>query len=352
MNEKVTVVIADDSPIVRSVLLKILSSDPGIEVVGVASNGMEALDLVKRLNPSVLCTDLHMPKMDGMELTRRVMQESPLPIIVISVSVVKDKQQNIFELLDAGAVDVFAKPSGGFKPDSEEAKELVEKIKIVAGIRVIRKNHFKHQAETRSKGPGSSPAVIAIGASTGGPQILHTIFSQLPEDFPLPILCVQHISNGFLESLITWLDESTPLHVAIAHQGEIPKPGHIYFPQENHHLVVNNQGRLRNLDAPPVGNHRPAINVMFNSLPGYYGKNILTLLLSGMGEDGVEGLQHIARSGGVTIAQDEATSVVFGMPKAAIALGIVNKVLSMEKIPEALVRYALEHSRRLTGTSA
>jgi two-component system chemotaxis response regulator CheB len=338
MNKTISVVIADDSPIVRTALQRICASDPEVDVVGMASNGLEALALVKKHNPSVLCTDLHMPKMDGLELTRRVMNEHPVPILVISISVIEGKQENIFDLLEAGAIDVFEKPRGGFKPDSDEARELLKKIKLIAGIRVIRKNHSKQPLEApRSR---AASAVVAIGASTGGPQVLHQIFGQLPKSFPLPILCVQHISPGFLESLITWLDENTPLQVAVARQGERPQPGHIYFPEEQRHLVVNEEGCLENLSSPAVGGHRPAVTMLFNSLPAYYGSNVLAVLLTGMGEDGAEGMCAVAREGGLTIAQDQASSVVFGMPKAAIERGIVKQVLPVGEIAGALQQYA------------
>jgi len=339
----IRVLLVDDSPVALTILQRLLSTAPEIEVVGTARHGREALALIPQLQPAVICTDLHMPVMDGLALTREVMLRYPRPILVVSVSVQQDNAQNIFRLLDAGAIDVCPKPRSGLASDYEPVRqELIDKIKILAGVVVFRKHR---SASPTPAAPNNGPPplvrpaavrIVAIGASTGGPQALQTILTALPPDFPVPILCVQHISDGFLQGLVDWLAAQCRLKVQIAPPGELPVPGTIYFPQEHTHLEIDAQGRLRCSLAPPLAGHRPAVTVTFQSIARHYGSAAVGVLLTGMGRDGAEGMQAIAQTAGITIAQDEESCAVFGMPQQAIALGAAQYVLPVHDIARTL----------------
>lgn len=366
----IRVLLVEDSPVALTILKRMLASSPDVDVVGTACNGVEAMELIPARQPQVICTDLHMPKMDGLELTRRVMAQYPRPILVVSASVhAENDAQTVFQLLQAGALDVFPKPEIGLPSEYEQVKrELIGRIKVLAGVKVftrhsiirslnessdlssgeaiIRSPSIKHPVSNYSGSKSLSnsitqniysPRVVAIGASTGGPQALHMILKQIPVHFPIPILCVQHISEGFLQGLVSWLATECSLRMVVAQPGDIPKPGVVYFAPEQHHLQLDSQGRLLMSNTPPVSGHRPSVTVLFQSVAAYYRRSAVGILLTGMGRDGAEGLQAIAHMGGLTIAQDEQTCVVFGMPKEAIVLGAAQLVLPISEIAPALV---------------
>ncbi|MDO8369613.1 MAG: chemotaxis-specific protein-glutamate methyltransferase CheB [Candidatus Nitrotoga sp.] len=339
----IRVLLVDDSLITLAILKRILSSSPEIQVVGTAINGREALDLIPSLQPDVICTDLHMPVMDGLELTREVMDKFPRPILVLSISVRKDQTTNIFKLLEAGAIDVMIKPHGtDAGVDELDARELIGKIKILAGVVAIRKSRKEPPATPSGKRDvplieAAPPKIIGIGASTGGPQAFQEILSHLPGNFPLPLLCVQHVSEGFLQGMVDWLAGKTPLKIMIAATGVLPQPGTVYFPREGTHLTLDSEGRLECSSTLPYGGYRPSISVTFQSLAQHYGKSAAGVLLTGMGRDGVDGMQAITQAGGVTIAQDEESSIIFGMPKEAIAANAAHYVLPLPKIAPALL---------------
>jgi two-component system chemotaxis response regulator CheB len=322
-----------------------LSVAPEIQVVGTARNGREALELIPQLQPAVICTDLHMPVMDGLELTKEVMRQHPRPILVVSVSVQQENTQHIFRLLEAGAIDVCPKPRSGLVSEYKQlTQELIGKIKILADVASVRKprNVSSVPASPDTVRPVcTGPAavrIVAIGASTGGPQALQTILTQLPADFHAPVLCVQHISDGFLRGLVDWLASQCRLKVQVARSGELPVPGTIYFPPERSHLEIDARGRLMSSLAPPLEGHRPSVTVTLRSIARYYGSTAVGVLLTGMGQDGAAGMQAIAQVSGITIAQDEASCVVFGMPKQAIALGAVQYVLPVHQIAPTLTQ--------------
>lgn len=357
MGQKIIkVLIVEDSPIVTLILRRILALSPEIQVVGTAGNGLEALEMMPKVQPDVICTDLHMDKMNGLELTQTVMATTPKPILVISASVQEENQENVFKLLEAGAVDIFPKPAAGLKSDYDRAaQELISKIKILSGVSVFTHRHPKSNSRgglnrEKLQRPVHNDddnrklyKIVAIGASTGGPQALYNICSQLPASLPVPVICVQHISEGFLQGLVDWLAGGCNLPVRIADSGEFPKAGTIYFSPERYHLLLNDKGRFVYSHAPGEGGHRPSITVMMKSMAQYYGKRTVGVLLTGMGRDGADGMQAIAHAGGFTIAQDEETCVVFGMPKEAIALGGVQKILPVTAIAPLLSRLILNH---------
>ena len=344
----IKVLLVEDSPVAVEILQRILKSSPEIIVVGTARNGQEALDLIPKLEPQVICTDFHMAKMDGLELTRQVMTKYPRPILVISNSVQADDPQNIFKLMQAGAIDIFPKPIGGTNLDYDRIKEsLITKIKILAGVKVFTKplpkitppkSEMVQTTEPQLIKSSSAIKIVAIGASTGGPQALQKVLSPLAKDFPVPIICTQHISEGFLQGLVNWLALECRLKVKIATEGELPFPGTVYFAPDGYHLELNSLGKFIYTNSGMVDGHCPSATVMFKSVVKFYGKATLGILLTGMGKDGAIGMKAISQAGGITIAQDEASSVVFGMPKEAIALGGIQYILPVQEIAPSLLK--------------
>lgn len=337
--------LVEDSPVALTILKRILETAADIEIVGTAQTGLEALSLIPVVQPDVICTDLHMPQMNGLELTAQIMDQHPRPILVVSASVQEEDTHHIFQLLEAGAVDVLPKPRAGLDPDSLSLQQsLIDKVKVVSGVRVFKKRRSRSAPAPLPVSTGIKmstpcrPKILAIGASTGGPLALQTILAQLPKDFPIPIVCVQHISSGFLSGLIDWLAMQCPLAVQIADPGARPEPGKIYFPPERQHLILNDQGRFACSGATPTDSHCPSITLTFNSIARFYGRRAIGVLLTGMGRDGAEGMQAIAQAGGLTIAQDEATSVIFGMPKEAIALNAARHILPVDTIGSTLIQ--------------
>jgi two-component system chemotaxis response regulator CheB len=345
----IRVLLVEDSQITLVILRRILKSSPEIEVVGEARTGLEALELIPTVQPDVICTDLHMPKMDGLEFTSEVMALYPRPILVISSWVQEEDTPHVFHLLEAGALDIFPKPSSGLTTDDKLLnQELINKIQILSGVKVFKKkrkstSQVKH-LETFSSKSYLKPKIVVIGASTGGPQAINELFAQLPSNFPVPVICVQHISSGFLQGFIDWLATRCRLPIKIAKPGDMPKTGTIYFPPEQQHLELDDQGRFICSNSPPLDGHRPSATVTFKSVAKFYGDATVGILLTGMGRDGAEGMQCIAQSGGLTIAQDEATSVIFGMPKEAIDLGAVKLVLPIGAIAPKLLELLQKQS--------
>ncbi|WP_341731460.1 chemotaxis-specific protein-glutamate methyltransferase CheB [Microcoleus sp. EPA2] len=357
MLSPIKVLLVEDSPVVTIILKRIFDASPEIKVVGTACNGLEALELIPKLQPQVICTDLNMAPMNGLEFTQEVMKKYPLPILVISASVQADDTQNVFQLLKAGALDVFPKPMGGSASDYNGlANQLVAKIKILSGVKVFTRHQKFVPTEPLNKNVTKinqlpvSPyqflpenvkpptiKLLVIGASTGGPQALHAIISKLPANFPVPVICIQHISEGFLQGLVDWLGYESKLPVKIAAVGELPQAGTVYFPPEKFHLELDSKGRFVYSEAPPVGGHCPSVTVTFKSVANFYSRAAAAVLLTGMGRDGADGMLAIAKVGGLTIAQDEATSVVFGMPKEAIALSAVQQILPISAIAPFLL---------------
>ena len=354
----IKVLLVEDSPVALEILQRLLKSSPRITVVGTARNGKEALDLIPKVQPDVICTDLHMAVMDGLELTQQVMAKNPIPILAISNSVQADDTNNIFQVLQAGALDIFPKPTTGRESDYEQVKaQLISKIEILSGVSVFTKplkdlTAVERRRNSTSVGKSSwmeatvegannaksSIRMVAVGASTGGPQALQKLFSQLPSHFPVPVICTQHISEGFLQGLVSWLATECQVKVKIARDGETPLAGTIYFAPEKSHLEFNSLGKFTlNRAAGVMDGHRPSVTVMFRSAAQFYGKGTIGVLLTGMGKDGATGIQAIAQAGGTTIAQDEASSIVFGMPKEAIALGAVQHILPIQNIAPFLL---------------
>ncbi len=347
------VVLVEDSPVALEILQRLLNSSPDVDVVGVARDGVEGLEVITKTKPDVICTDLLMENMDGLELTKRVMADDPRPILVISNFVQKTDVDNVFRLLQAGAADVFPKPSTDSPTDYERLKAaLVAKIKVLSSMKVTAKR--QQQAPSSLGKPNTSAAfsgnkplmtnvssrvkVITLGASTGGLQSIQKILAQLPPNFPLPIICTVHVSTGVLSGLVKWLSSECPLKAKVAEVGESPAPGTVYFAPEKCDLEIDMRGKFIYSNCPVDNKHCPSISVAFKSIAKYYGRATAGVLLSGIGRDGAEGLQAIAQAGGITIAQDEKGGAAYGMVKEAMSLNAVQQVLTIEKIAPFLLK--------------
>lgn len=345
--EPIRVLLVDDSPTALAMLGRMLEGVPDIRVVATAQNGREALAAAQQHDPTVVITDLYMPVMDGLEFTRRLMSTAPRPILAVSVAVREPDSPQAFRLLEAGAVDLFPKPAAG-TPEEFEARrqELIRKVRILSGVRVFRKHPGMGVATESASGerpgvPGTLPQaarLVVVGASTGGPQALCALFSQLPAEYPVPVVCVQHISTGFLQGLLDWLRGRCPLRFVMLKEAARPLPGTVYFPPEDRHLLVDARGVLVPSHAAPVGGHRPSITVSMESAAAAFGREVVAALLTGMGEDGVDGLEAVHRAGGFTMAQDPASSVVYGMPARAVERGVVHRTLAPEDMGRLLAR--------------
>ena len=360
----IKVLVVEDSPVVREFLVFILDSDPDIRVVGTAHDGEEALDAVKRYRPDVITMDIHMPKMDGLEATRRIMETDPTPIVIVSGSTDPHENTKTFRAMEAGALAVLIRPDGIGHPDYETtARELVQTVKLMSEVKVVRRwpqTRREPILPSAAQGlmgkpasvPGKIPAkikVIALGASTGGPPVLQTILAMLPRNFPLPILIVQHMASGFVASFVEWLAQSSGLPVHVAVNGELMLPGHIYVAPDESQMKVEHGGKIVVAQDKPENGLRPSVSYLFRSLAEVYGSGAVAGLLTGMGRDGAEELRVLKEKGAVTFAQDKDSSVVHGMPGEAIKLDAATFVLSPDKIAAVLVNLANHRGKNING---
>jgi two-component system, chemotaxis family, protein-glutamate methylesterase/glutaminase len=348
------VLVTEDSVVARALLVSIINRDPGLEVVGEARDGEQAVKLAAELKPDVITMDVHMPKVDGLEATRRIMTETPTPIVVISAIDPKDVKMS-FEAMGSGALAVLAKPSGPTASDfNERAAEITSTVKNMAGVRVVKRRprlgsptadrrpptaEVPPTPDTRHPAPATRRRieVVAIGSSTGGPDALGKIIRALPATAPVPILIVQHITVGFHQGLVDWLNNVTPLTVKLGEEGHTPRPGEVILAPGEHHMSLDGMKRIKLTEESPVRGHRPSATHLFRSVAKVYGANALGVILTGMGDDGADGLVDLRRAGGWVIGQDEATCVVYGMPREAAARGAVTEVLPLPEIAGAIV---------------
>lgn len=356
----IRVLIAEDSPVARELLVSILQSAPGIQVVGTARNGAEAVRLTQRLKPDIITMDVHMPELDGIAATRQIMAETPRPIVMLSASLEKNRRNLTITALQAGALLVTEKPGLNDPPEMHEI--LIHQLKLMVEVKVVRRWGNGEQrgahiqpASLRTEGPlrtTGQPALtkpvepkrngqaeiqlVAMAASTGGPGVLAKLLSELPADFPAPILIVQHISAGFGAGLAAWLNQQTPLEVRLARLGDEPQAGQVLLAPDNYHMQLNRQGLVGLNQMPPEYGLRPSANVLFHSVAQVYGATALGIILTGMGSDGAAGLRAMRQAGALTLAQDKDSCVVFGMPAVAIELGAVEQILSPAQIGAAV----------------
>ena len=353
MSERVRVLVVDDSALMRKLIPIILSRDPGIEVVGTAMDGAFALKKIEELQPDVVTLDLEMPRMDGIETLRLIMRSAPLPVILFSTHS-KEGAYSTFKALAFGAIDFVAKPKDAAAGNLDAiAEQLIEKVKVAkrAGGKRLQVPPIEEVARS-SKKPGRNPIppnrVIAIGISTGGPNALQFVLSQIPGEFTGTILVVQHMPEGFTEMFAKRLDECCQLDVHEARSGDLLLAGRVLICPGNRHMMVRHmpRGDMAVLsDAPPVNGHRPSADVLFHSVAQEFGPSAVGIIMTGMGEDGAEGLGAIKNAGGITIAQSEDTCVVGGMPRAAITRGFASKVVPLDALASFLVtNYHVERS--------
>jgi two-component system chemotaxis response regulator CheB len=340
----IRVLVAEDSITARELLVEILRSDPtGLMVVGEAKNGLEAVEMTRRLRPDVVTMDIRMPVLDGYEATRQIMAEAPTPVVIVSGRDVLEVESSL-EAVRAGALAVIEKPAGPGAADFEErARTLLENVRAMAGLKLVRR--FPERPRTiapapRARAPGGTIGrirAVAIATSTGGPAAVQAIFSGLPAGFPVPILVVQHITKGFVGGLATWLGRGSRIRVKVAEADEPMVPATAYLAPDERHLGVGPSGRILISSAAAVDGFRPSGTFLFDSAARALGAAALGVILTGMGRDGVEGLARLKACGGRVIAQDEASSVVFGMPAAAIEAGLADEVVALEEVARRFV---------------
>jgi len=341
----INVLIIEDSPSAAQLLTHIFSSDNEMNVVGTAENGADGIRLVDKLRPDVISMDINMPIMDGFETTRRIMSSHPTPIVVVSSMYDDDAVALSFKAIDAGALNIINKPSvTSGEGQSRVAQDMLNMFKAMAGVKVIKRTYSKPAPDVNV-----SPVVVrgapkikivCIGASTGGPAVIQEILAGLPADFRIPIVIVQHITPGFGAGFAKWLENTTGKTVHIAGHGELPLPGHIYLAPNELHLELSLDGRLIHTSNQCCNGVCPSVSRLFSSAIKAFGQNALGILLSGMGKDGAEELKLMRDAGAITIAQDKASSVVFGMAGEAVRLGGATHILPPHSIVSMICQLA------------
>ncbi len=340
----IRVLIAEDSPSIQRTLKALLSDQEGIEIVGVANNGLEAVAMCRDQQPDLVTMDIFMPEMDGLEATQRIMQECPTRIVLISSIVDSQNLRNSFEAIRSGAVGLIEKPHGVLRGNYSEVRgELIRVVRQIMEAQpkkqlrysnpesLRQSDHFREERPPQPSPPKkryrkvletiATPEVICIGGSTGAPAVLSTILSRLPSNYPVPIVIAQHIATGFIQGMVEWLDGITKNKVRIARQGDSISAGLALVAPDNAHLQFESAGRVRLIPPRRKETYVPSINRLFESAAVSFGSKGLGIILSGMGTDGCSGLETMRSQGAVTIAQSEQSSVVYGMPMVAFKQG-------------------------------
>jgi two-component system, chemotaxis family, protein-glutamate methylesterase/glutaminase len=341
----IKVLIVEDSAVVRELLTYILSSDPDILVIGTANNGEEAVKVVRDKTPDIVTMDINMPKMDGLEATRIIMETTPTPIVIVSASWDTKEVKKTFQAMEVGALTTIRKPVGVAHPDYQDrAKELIKTVKLMSEVKVVRRHpkiKLKKDIPVREPAPAIMDIkAVAIGASTGGPSVIETILSGLPKDFCAPLLIVQHISAGFVQGFTDWLTTSCRFPVKIAERGEFTLPGHAYVAPDGVHMGIEADGKIILSESEHENGLRPSVSYLFRSVAEVLGKSAVGVLLTGMGKDGAEELKLMKEKGAITIAQDKESCVVYGMPGEAVKMNAATYVLSPLEIASTLVAAA------------
>jgi len=348
---KIRVLVVDDSALMRKMIPQILSSDPGIEVVGTAMDGLFALKKMKELRPDVVTLDVSMPRMDGIETLRHIVEDFGTPAIIVSSLAQRDTELT-FQALEIGAFDFVTKPQDAISVHiTEIGEELTAKVKAahenpLARLRMVRSRPcpLPEKKQARPAGVKSVDRLLAIGISTGGPNALSYLLPQIPKDFPAGILIVQHMPAGFTEMFASRLNTACEIEVKEAKDGDLVLPGRALIAPGNRHLKIKRMalGTIAVLsDAPPVSGHRPSADVLFRSVAAEYGQRVTALIMTGMGSDGAEGIGEIRARGGMTVAQDEESCIVFGMPKVAIEKDHIAKIVSLRNMGAFLADHFL-----------
>jgi two-component system chemotaxis response regulator CheB len=348
----INTLIVDDSALARDILRDFLEGDGNFNIIGEAVDGEDAIQKILSLNPDLVTLDIEMPKKTGLEVIEEVMKKTSVPIVVISSH---ETTKNAYEATLKGALEFYSKETFSSSLRPEKQKEIYETLKRISGIKAIRSAMWNGDVASESPAKGEDPTThyplptthyreihaVVIASSTGGPKALSRFFSLLPGDFPVPIVIVQHNSSGFDESFAQWLGTFTALNVKIAEEREVPKAGTVYIAQTDKHLELRGSGQdmsLRYNDDPPENNQKPAADVLFRTAAESLKDSVISVVFTGMGSDGADGTKKIREMGGITLAQDEESSLIYGMPKAAAETGCVDIVRPLDLIADELVR--------------
>lgn len=342
--------LVEDSPTVRTLLCHIIDRDPRLQLAAVCVSAEEALDSIGQVAPDVISMDIRLPGMDGLEATRRIMSEHPTPIVVIADSIHDTTLGIAMNALKAGALTVVEKPAGpGAVAYDKIADAIATQLFIMSQVPVIRRRGpgvttSAHRKSVQEVATPSRANIVGIAASTGGPPALAAVLGALNKTFPAPILLVQHMGAPFMEGFASWLNDQTELRVKLAESQEIPIPGVVYVAPGDRHLELAPGNFLRLTSEPPLASQRPAANCLFQSMARVAGPKAVGVLLTGMGEDGARGLLDMKGAGAFTIAEDETTSVVYGMPAAAVRMGGVSLSLPLDQVAARLKQLTVEQS--------
>lgn len=354
-DRQIKVLVVDDSALVRQVISDILERDPGITVIGTAKNGKTAIFKNDALNPDVITMDIEMPVLDGLEALKSIISTNPKPVIMMSV-LTQHGAEATFKALEYGAVDFIPKPSSVLSMTVDDISELlIKKVKSVYGSKISilgKSNDRVEKGNADTGGPGKvgkevtlrekSSKVIAIGTSTGGPSALMQVFKELPGSLPAPVLVVQHMPEGFTKAFAERLDSSSQFQVKEAEDGDKVIPGKGFVAPGHSHMAVENhkdEKIIKIFRGEKVTGHRPSIDVLFDSVAECYGRESIAVLMTGMGRDGARGMSNISKKGGYTIAQNEETSVVYGMNRVAVEMGVCNEIVSLYDITKKIVEH-------------
>jgi two-component system, chemotaxis family, protein-glutamate methylesterase/glutaminase len=335
----IRVIIADDSATARELLRAVLELDGDIEVVAEAHDGVEAVEVVQQVRPDLVVMDVHMPIADGLEATKEIMMRAPTPILIVSAVTHRDVDLSL-SATQAGALMALPKPESPASPRFEDsARELRAMVRAMAQVKVVRHWSASHQPRSVIVKPRSRAVpgeLVAIAASTGGPAALRRILMDLPRTFPAPILVVQHIARDFTAGFSDWLGASCALRLKLAERGEMPLPGTVYVAPDDAHLGVDAEGRVKLSHSPPISGFRPSATHLFDSTARTHGPRLVAVVLTGMGSDGADGLVTARDAGAYIMAQDETTSVVYGMAQEAVRRGVVNAIVPLGQIADRL----------------
>ena len=342
----IRVLIVDDSAFMRKLLSDLYSAEPDFMVVDTARNGLEAVDKVKRFKPDLVTMDVEMPIMDGIKALEVIMKDTPTPVVMIS-SLTKAGAEATLSALELGAVDFVAKSAGIISSIAGIGNEILAKSRIAVHAKVFQFIEKPVKVVSIVK-PLVQPTIgtseeqlVAIGTSTGGPRALQEVITKLPGDLPCGVVIVQHMPPGFTKSLSERLNSLSPLTVKEAEHNDVVRPGLVLIAPGNYHMTVEREGNRKIVKLnqnPPIGGHRPAVDPMMESVAKIYGRRAIGVILTGMGHDGAQGIKAIKQQQGYTIAEDQSTAVVFGMPKSAIELGVVDKVAPISAVAAEIVK--------------
>ncbi|MEO5357981.1 MAG: chemotaxis-specific protein-glutamate methyltransferase CheB [Nitrospirae bacterium YQR-1] len=331
---KIKVLIVDDSSFVRSCIRDILSDDLEIEVIAEASNGKQAAEMAGALSPDIITIDVEMPVLDGVQAISQIMAENPVPILVLTS---QTSAETAFRCISRGALEVITKSDITSAPGS-----LIKKIKTLSRVKVI--SHIrginKTPAQPVATKNNTLNKIIAVASSTGGPKALSVILSGLPHNFNCPVVIAQHMSEGFIGGLISWLDSIVQMDIKIAENNEVLKPEYVYFCPSEYNMEITDFGVVKLVKRKPDEIYHPSCDKLLISAAHVYGPGVMGVILTGMGDDGVAGIKTIKERGGITVAQDSETSVVYGMNGEAVKLGVVDKVLPVTEICKEMMRFS------------